>query len=325
MESARETIAESVKARAENIVFTSGATEALHLALECAGAAAVIVSAVEHDAVFEHASRRGALTAPVDAEGLIDLKALAQKLAEAPRPALVAIQLANNETGVIQPIAQIPPLVREAGAMLLIDAAQALGRMPLSLADLDATYLVLSSHKAGGPQGAGALVLAPGAPFNISRFGGGQERSRRPGTENVAACAGFGAAVEIAVNTQAAEAKRLALMRDRLEAGLPRDAIVFGAKTLRLPNTSNFALPGIAAETAIIAMDLDGVCVSSGAACSSGKVKSSRVLGAMGVGANLAKSALRISFGWASLENDVDACLAGIMRLASRRPLQGAA
>src|SRR5262249_29877947 len=164
------------------------------------------------------------------------------------------------------PIAKIAPLVREHGALLLVDAAQAFGRIPVSLAQLDASYLVLSSHKIGGPPGAGALVLAPGAPFRIASFGGGQERGRRPGTQNVAALAGFGVAAEIAARTQAAEATRLAALRDRFEAGLPKDAAVFGPPALRLPNTANFALPGVAAETAVIAMDLEGVCVSSGAA-----------------------------------------------------------
>jgi cysteine desulfurase len=326
VEDAREKVAGAVGARAENVVFTSGATEALHLALASSGAAAVIMSAVEHDAVYEHGTRaHSALSAPVDAAGLIDVDALAAMLAQAPNPALVSVQLANNETGVIQPIARIAALVREYGALLLVDAAQALGRLAIDLSDLDATYLVLSSHKIGGPPGAGALVLAAGAPFATTRFGGGQERGRRPGTENVAAIAGFGAAAEIAANEQAGEAARLAALRERFEAGLPRDAFVFGAAAPRLPNTSNFALPGVNAETAVIAMDLAGVAVSSGAACSSGKVRSSRVLAAMGVRPDLAKSALRVSFGWNSVESDVDAALSALNALAPRRALVGAA
>lgn len=325
MEEARERIAAAINANAENLVFTSGATEALHLALDSAGAASLVISAVEHDAVFEHAKRSDALIAPVDGNGIVDFDALSTLLAMALKPALVAVQLANNETGVIQPIAKIATLVREQGALLLVDAVQAFGRIPVGLADLDASYLVLSSHKIGGPPGAGALALASGAPFRIARFGGGQEQGRRPGTENVAAFAGFGIAAEIAARTQAAEAKRVAALRDRFEAGLPRDAIVFGQDVDRLPNTSNFALPGIAAETAVIAMDLEGVCISSGAACSSGKVNSSRVLAAMGVAPDFAKSALRVSFGWASIEADVDVCLAALTKIASRRALQGAA
>ena len=327
IEDAREKIAAAVNARAENVVFTSGATEALHLALTACGAASLIVSATEHDAVFEHASRAFAATqtAPVDAHGLIDLGALAALLAQARKPALIALQVANNETGVIQPVAKVAALAREHGAFLLADAAQAFTRIPVSIADLDATYLVVSSHKIGGPPGAGALVLAPGAPFASTRFGGGQERGRRPGTENGPAIAGFGVAAEMGARALADEARRLAALRDRFESKLPSDAIVFGAAAPRLPNTSNFALPGIAAETAVIAMDLEGVAVSSGAACSSGKVRVSRVLSAMGVAPDVAKAALRVSFGWASKEDDVDAALAALGRIAARRALAGAA
>lgn len=327
IEDARDKLAAALDARAENVVFTSGATEALHLALASAGAASLIISAVEHDAVFEHATRAlGAeRIAPVDSDGLIDLAALEALLRDAPKPALVAVQLANNETGVIQPIARIAALCREHGAMLLVDAAQAFGRIPVSLADLDATYLVVSSHKIGGPPGAGALVLAPGAPFAIGRFGGGQERGRRPGTENGPALVGFAVAAEWALRDLDAEGKRLAAMRDRFEAGLPQDAVIFGARAPRLPNTSNFALPGLSAETAVIAMDLEGVAVSSGAACSSGKVRSSRVLAAMGVAPELAKGALRVSFGHESKESDVDEALHALGKIAARRSVKEAA
>lgn len=321
VEDAREKIATAVDASAENVVFTSGASEALHLALTSANAASWIVSAVEHDAIYEHALRglKADRKAPVDANGVIDLDALAALLTTAPKPVLVAVQLANNETGVIQPITKVAALCREHGALLLVDAAQAFGRIPVSIADLDATYLVVSSHKLGGPPGVGALVLAPGAPFTTTRFGGGQERGRRPGTENMPAIVGFATAVEWAIRGQSREATRLAAMRDRFEAGLPRDAVVFGAHALRLPNTSNFALPGLAAETAVIAMDLEGVCISSGAACSSGKVRSSRVLAAMGVAPDLAKAALRVSFGHESKEVDVDETLHALTKIAARR------
>lgn len=327
VEDAREKVANAVEARAENVVFTSGATDALHLALTSAGAASLIISAVEHDAVFEHATRalQTQRIAPVDVNGVIDLGALATLLADAPKPTLLAIQLANNETGVIQPIAKIAALAREHGALLLVDAAQGVGRIPVSIADLDATYLVISSHKLGGPSGAGALVLAPGAPFVSTRFGGGQERGRRPGTENSAALVGFGVAVEWAERESVSEAARLAAMRDRFEAGLPSDAVIFGKNAPRLPNTSNFALPGLAAETAVIAMDLEGVAISSGAACSSGKVRSSRVLAAMGVAPDLAKAALRVSFGHESKETDVDEALYALNKIAARRALKGAA
>ncbi|MGD9815678.1 MAG: cysteine desulfurase family protein [Hyphomonadaceae bacterium] len=326
IEDAREKVAAAVGASADNVVFTSGATEALHLAMASSGAASLIVSAVEHDAVFEHSTRalRADRVAPVDARGVVDMNALAAMIEGAPRPALVALQLANNETGVIQPVARVAALCREHGALLLVDAAQAVGRIPVSIADLDATYLVVSSHKLGGPPGAGALILAPGAPFVTTRFGGGQERGRRPGTENGPAIVGLGVAIEWAMREMAEEATRLAAMRDRFEAALPEDAIVFGAGAPRLPNTSNFALPGLAAETAVIAMDLEGVAISSGAACSSGKVRASRVLGAMGVPVEVAKSALRVSFGHESKESDVDEVLGALTKVAARRT-QGAA
>jgi cysteine desulfurase len=350
IEDARERIAAALDASAENVVFTSGATEALHLVLDtfdvhwrAANPAPIrdpeldfglpsepqpepslIIAECEHDALFEEGKRRVMLQAPLLRSGLADLDVLDAVVREAPQPALVAVQLANNETGVIQPVAQVAALCREHGALLLVDAAQAFGRIPVGIADLDATYLVVSSHKLGGPPGAGALVLAPGAPFVTTRFGGGQERGRRPGTENGAALVGFATAVEWALKDCEAEAKRVAALRDRFEAGLPEGAVVFGADAPRLPNTSNFALPGLTAETAVIAMDLEGVAISSGAACSSGKVKSSRVLAAMGVAPELAKAALRVSFGHESKESDVDEALAALNRIAARRA-QGAA
>jgi len=321
IEEARERIAAGVGASAENVVFTSGATEGLHLAMVSTGANSLIVSAVEHDAVFEHAARafNADRVAPVDGAGLIDLAALAQLLADAPKPALVAVQLANNESGIIQPISKVAALCREHGALLLVDAAQAFGRVPVNVADLDATYLVVSSHKLGGPAGAGALILAPGAPFRATRFGGGQERGRRPGTENGAALVAFGTAVDWALRDLEAEATRVRGLRDRFESGLPHDAVVFGAGVARLPNTSNFALPALKAETAVIALDLEGVAVSSGAACSSGKVRSSRVLGAMGVAPELASAALRVSFGHESKASDVDEVLRALQKIAVRR------
>lgn len=335
IEDAREKIARAVGAMAENVVFTSGATEALHLALACAPHSAVsrtgadpedaveplpslIITESEHDAVWQQALKTSAMVARIDRNGLVDLESLEGLLREAPAPALVVVQLANNETGIIQPIKRVAALVRQYGGLLLVDAAQGLGRIPVDIADLDATYLVISSHKIGGPPGAGALILAPGAPFATTRFGGGQERGRRPGTENIGAIVGFGVAAEMAVLDMPRDSVRLARMRDRFEARLPGDAIVFGKHAPRLPNTSTFALPGLNAETAVIAMDLEGVAVSSGAACSSGKVKASRVLSAMGAG-EAAKSALRVSFGHESSEADVDAVLAALQRVSARR------
>lgn len=343
IEDARERIAGAMDASAENVVFTSGATEALHLVLDSFVAhaeqvrrrepihtddldaldplqpASIVVAECEHDALFEDGKHRFMLRAPLLPSGIVDLDYLDGVLRKAEKPTLLAVQLANNETGVIQPIAKVAALCREHGALLLVDAAQALGRIPVSIADLDATYIVVSSHKLGGPPGAGALVLAPGAPFVTTRFGGGQERGRRPGTENGPAVVGFATAVEWAQLDMDGEARRVAAMRDKFEASLPSDAVIFGADAPRLPNTSNFALPGLTAETAVIAMDLEGVAISSGAACSSGKVRVSRVLSAMGVAPDLAKAALRVSFGHESKESDVDEALNALSKLDARR------
>lgn len=333
LETAREQVARAVGARGDNLVFTSGATEALHLAMNAPLGVVqrLIVSGIEHDAVEEYASLAFSEVAGlgVSAEGVIDLAQLEALLAESAEPALVALQLANNETGAVQPISEAARLVRAAGGLLLVDAAQALGRMPVDLGALRAHYLVVSSHKIGGPAGAGALALAPGAPYTADRRGGGQERGRRPGTENVPAIAGFGAAAAACVAALPEEPARLCALRDAFEAGLRTrfpDAAVFVAQAPRLPNTSLFALPGLAAETAVIALDLEGVAVSSGAACSSGKVGESRVLAAMGVEAALARCALRVSFGWASREADVGAALHALARVFARTTqLKGAA
>lgn len=349
IEDARERVAAALDASAENVVFTSGATEALHLALDAFSAywrkvnppppaldefyeeleddedppprlpPSIVIGECEHDALFEAGRHRSMLRAPLLRSGLVDLEILESVIRQAETPALVAVQLANNETGVIQPIAKIAAICRQYGALLLVDAAQAFGRIPVSIVDLDATYLVVSSHKLGGPPGAGALVLAPGAPFVTTRFGGGQERGRRPGTENGAALVGFATAVEWALKDRDAEAARVSAMRDRFEAGLPKDAVIFGKDAPRIPNTSNFALPGLRAETAVISMDLEGVAISSGAACSSGKVRSSRVLLAMSVPGDLAQAALRVSFGHESKESDVDEALNALNKVSARR------
>lgn len=328
LESARETVARGVGARARDVVFTSGATEALHLALDAArdSYGDLIVSEIEHDALWEATRDIDEMASlRVTADGLVDLAHLDELLEAAKRP-LVAVMLANNETGVIQPVAQVAARVREAGGLLLVDASQAVGRVPVDIVALDATFLVVSSHKMGGPPGAGALVLANGAPFAITRRGGGQEQGRRPGTESVAAVSGFAAAFAA---DMAAEGERSAMLRDLFERKLRLshpDAVFFGADVKRLPNTSLFALPGAPAELALIALDLEGVALSSGAACSSGKVKSSRVLAAMGVAPVLAKSALRASFGWASSEDDVERLLAALDKVRARLgALEGAA
>lgn len=330
LEEARETLAAACGAQGANVVFTSGATEAAHLALAASGAASFVMAPLEHDAVWEAAALTGlpVITVAACADGRLDLASWEDALARAPKPALAAVMLANNETGVIQPVAQAAAIARMHGAMLLVDAAQGLGRTPVDLAALDATYLVVSSHKAGGPAGAGALILAPGAPFKTVRAGGGQERGRRPGTENVAAMAGFAAATREAVEALSEEAPRLAALRDAFERALDPGYVVIGADAPRLCNTSLVVWPGLKAETAVITLDLAGIAVSSGAACSSGKVRASRTLQAMGLGSDHTASALRVSFGWGSTHEDAEAAAAALNALAARqdrRALEGAA
>jgi len=328
VEEAHEQVASLVHARAQDVIFTSGGTEANALALGGAiGGAAeageritrLFVSAIEHDSVLANASaiaERSVGTRltmiPATRDGLVDLNALRGELREGKGRALIAVMAANNETGVIQPLAAIAALAREYNALLLVDAVQAAGKTGMDFSAAD--YLSLSAHKIGGPQGVGALVVKESVPFAAQMLGGGQERGLRAGTENVSGIAGFGAAAAIAGDASNT-------LRDAFEAQLLRlvpDAVIFGTNVPRLGNTSNFALPGITAETALMALDLDGVMVSSGAACSSGKVKPSHVLKAMGVADDLARSALRVSFGWNSAQNDVDAVIASLAKLAQR-------
>jgi cysteine desulfurase len=335
VEAAREQVAQLAGARTQDVIFTSGGTEANAAALWGAVFGALdaearltrlFVSSIEHISILANAAAIAERIAgvrcagiPVTNDGVIDTEALRVMLREGKGRALVAAMAANNETGVIQPLDEIAGLAKKASALLLVDAVQSAGKLATDFTALGADYLTLSAHKIGGPQGVGALIVKDGAPFASFVRGGGQERGKRGGTENVAGIAGFGAACEIAGGLS--DAERQASLRDRFERELAQSwpaAAVFGARAPRLCNTSNFALPGIAAETALMALDLDGVMVSSGAACSSGKVGRSHVLGAMGVADEIAHSALRVSFGWNSTEQDVDAALAAFGRLASR-------
>lgn len=335
VERAREQVAKLCGARAQDVIFTSGGTEAnvvalwgaVHGALDAeARLTRLFVSAIEHASVLANAANIAERVAgvrcdqiPVTADGVIDAEALRVMLREGKGRTLVAVMAANNETGVIQPLEDVAKLVEDAGAVLLVDAVQAAGKIRIDTAAFGADYLSLSAHKIGGPQGAGALIVRDGAPFATFMLGGGQERGRRGGTENVAGIAGFGAAAEIAA--ELGDVSRLASLRDRFEAELARRfpcTIVFGARAPRICNTSNFAIPGIAAETALMALDLDRVMVSSGAACSSGKVRPSHVLKAMGIADEIVRGGLRVSFGWNSTEQDVETALAALGRLVSR-------
>jgi cysteine desulfurase len=340
---AREQVAALAGVAPAEMVFTSGGTEAIWLALNGAAQGAreadaritrLFVSAIEHDAVRANAvalaERVAGLrveTLPVTRQGIVDLDALKTSLREGKGRALVAIMAANNETGVIQPVEAVSALAKEAGALLLVDAVQAAGKIDLHGIAAAADYMALSAHKLGGPQGVGALVARGGAPFAAQILGGGQEKRRRAGTENVAGIAGFGAAAAAAANV-GESGIRLSALRDRFEHDLKcivPDAVIFGADAPRLANTSNFALPGLAAETAVMALDLEGVMVSSGAACASGKVARSHVLAAMGVEDALARSALRVSFGWTSRADDGAAAIAALTKLIARARARAAA
>jgi cysteine desulfurase len=285
------------------VVFVSGGTEANHLALIGAGRARVLVSAIEHDSV-RHAVP-AAETIPVGSEGIVALDALDRLLGADARPALVSVMYANNETGVIQPVAEIAAIARRHGALFHCDAVQAAGKVALEVGMIGADLVTLSAHKIGGPPGVGALMVTGGIDLTPLLRGGGQEHRRRAGTENLPGIAGFAAAAAAAELTAY---ERVAALRDRLEteiAAIAPEAVVLGAAAPRLPNTSAIAMPGVAAETQIVALDLDGVMVSAGAACSSGKVGPSHVLAAMRVDPEIAASTIRVSLGWSSSEAEV--------------------
>lgn len=316
IEDARIMVAEAVGGEPRNVIFTSGGTEANALALTPVNCNSkqdidnLIISSIEHASVLaggRFAPDRIARL-PVDRSGLVDLDVLRTMLAQQPL-SLVSIMLANNETGAIQPVAEAAELVHEAGGLLHVDAVQAVGKIYIDIKELNIDILSISSHKVGGPKGTGALVLAENRirPIALMR-GGGQERGGRAGTENVPGIAGFGAAVRAAETSRATDMARVQALRDRLEDGLrqTQGSVIFSQEVARLPNTALFGVPTLKAETAVIRFDLEGVAVSSGSACSSGKVQPSHVLEAMGYGPELTRSAIRFSLGWDTTEADVN-------------------
>ncbi len=318
VEDAREQVAGAIGAPASALIFTSGATEANALALRGAGRKRILVSAIEHESV--HQAAPDAEVIPVTKAGVADLDALAEMLARDGEPALVSLMLANNETGVIQPVAEAAAIAHSHGALIHSDAVQAVGRIAVDINKLGVDLLSLSAHKLGGPAGSGALYRREGVALVPQLKGGGQERSQRAGTENVAGIAGFGAACEVAVY-DLENAGRFADLRNALEKRIrlaAPHAMLFGADAARLPNTVCVALPGISAETQVMALDLAGVSVSAGAACSSGKVKVSAVLSAMGAAPDLARSAIRVSLGWGSTEADIDRFMTAWTGLSAR-------
>jgi cysteine desulfurase len=330
VERAREQVAELVGARPPDVFFTSSGTEANMLALTPAIEAGgeqrprdrLLVSAIEHTSVRSGGRfpRAAIEDVPVDSDGHADLAALRDALKHSSRP-LVSLMLANNETGVVQPVAEAAAITHEAGGLIHVDAVQAVGRIGCDIAALGADLLTLSAHKIGGLKGVGALVRRSETihlPEPLIR-GGGQERGMRAGTENVVGIAAFGAAAAAAARKMAEEAKNMLALRDALEAGLRAitpQVVIFGVAAERLPNTALFSVPGMKAETAVIAFDLEGVAVSSGAACSSGKVQPSHVLAAMGVLPALVRGAVRVSLGWSTTETDVERFLNAWTKLA---------
>jgi len=326
LETARRTIAQLMTARAEDVIFTSGGTEANNLAIaaaKAAGAQRIIHAAFEHDAVTAPAAASGL---PVEiwpglSTGVVDMAWLEARLAGASdERLLVALMAANNETGVIQPVAEAGRLAREAGHLFHVDAVQIAGKAAFDFAGSLAHFAALSAHKCGGPMGAGALIAACDAGVAAQIRGGGQESYRRAGTENLPGIAGFAAALEAALS-DTGEAARIAAIRDRLEARLTdarADITIWGAGAPRLPGTTCLSAPGWASEIQVIAMDLAGFAVSAGAACSSGKVRRSKVLDAMGAGDEHAQSALRVSFGWSSTMEEAEAFAAAYVNARSR-------
>lgn len=334
IEKAREQVAALVGAQPKAVTFTASGTEANNLALnpawqrgDQAPIGRLLVSAIEHASVRAGGQFAAETTEeiPVTAGGVVDTAALAQRLAALAAQgsrAMVSVMLANNETGVLQPISEVAAVVRAVGALLHVDAVQGPGRIAIDINDLGADLLSLSAHKLGGPKGAGALIRRDEA-LHLARpliRGGGQERGLRAGTENVAAIAGFGAAAEAALRDLEADSRRMAALRQRLEEGLQKATpklMIFGRESPRLPNTVLAALPGMKAETAVIALDLAGFAVSSGAACSSGKVQASHVLAAMGASEEVARGGVRISLGASTTEAEIDRFIEAWIKAAS--------
>jgi cysteine desulfurase len=309
MEEARGSLAAFVGVRPARVVFTSGGTEANAMVLRGSRASTIITSAIEHDSVLANTPK--AIRLPVTSDGVVDLAAAADIMKAEPAGALVSVMLVNNETGVIQPVEELSKIAKACGHFMHTDAVQAAGRLPIDVASLGVDFLTLSAHKIGGPQGVGALIMDEKSALKPLLKGGGQEMNRRSGTENVAGIIGFGIAALLAVD-DLRDMPRLSALRDSLQKQLldigGSDAVVLGAGAPRVGNTLCIAMRGTSSETQIMSMDLAGVAVSAGSACSSGKVKPSHVLRAMGASDEIASSAMRISLGWTTQNADIVRC-----------------
>lgn len=328
IEEARGRVASLAGARPEDVIFTSGGTEANALVLAAPDGDEswqLYLSAIEHPSVLSGGRFHPETTTmiPVTADGVADLAALAMTL-EKHKPGgwrpLVSLMAANNETGAIQPVREAADIVHEAGGLLHSDAVQAAGRIPLDMTSLGTDMLTLSAHKIGGPKGVGALVLKEGVRVEPLIKGGGQEGRRRAGTENVPGIVGFGVAAELAAK-ELGDVAALAALRDQLEEGVravAADAVIVSASAPRLPNTSCIAVPGVKAETLVIGLDLAGIAVSAGSACSSGKVETSHVLEAMGLSPEIAGGAVRVSLGFGTKNDDIKRYVSAFGELIKR-------
>jgi cysteine desulfurase len=322
VDDARANVAKLINCRPDEVIFTSCGTESNNFALMGANVTAIAISAIEHDSTLAAAQASGKpwLSLPVDGDGLVKLDVLDDILDKTQPPFLISVMLANNETGVLQPIIEIAEKVHRRGGLLHCDAIQAAGKVPVDFAALGADMLSLSAHKLAGPQGVGALIVRKGLEMQPHMVGGGQEMRRRSGTENVPGIVGFGRAAELA-HEDVESRTRIAGLRDALEekiAAISPDSTFFSGRVARLPNTSNFTMPGVDGATQVMALDLEGIGVSSGAACASGKVANPRVQMAMGAGEDLAGSAIRVSLGPTTRQEDIDRLVAAWQRLWER-------
>jgi cysteine desulfurase len=317
VEEGREKLRALINAPVNGVIITGGGTEAIHYALNGVvrngSVKRIFVSAIEHAAVPGNAAETGVPveTIPVMKSGVADVQWLRDRLKnwDAKRDGgfLVCLMFANNETGVLQPAREAADIVHEKGGLLFVDAAQAVGKVPVNFTMSGADLMAVTAHKFGGPIGVGALVAGPNLPLHPVMRGGGHEQNRRAGTHNVPAIAGLGVACDLAPSS-IEKASMIASLRDRMqEAAEGAGAVVWGKGEARLPGTLSMSAPGFSSQTQLMAMDLAGIAISSGSACSSGKTKPSHVLAAMGAGDDLATSGIRVSLGWNSKEEDADA------------------
>tara|TARA_B100000029_G_scaffold516740_1_gene633512 strand:+ start:9954 stop:11087 length:1134 start_codon:yes stop_codon:yes gene_type:complete len=318
VEESREALADSVNASHDEVVFTSGGTESNNFAL-LGSRRKIIASSIEHDSVLQHVDEYAKIR--VNSDGVIDLFHLEELLKNEESSVVVSVMVANNETGVIQPIEKVLELCRRYDAWLHCDGVQALGKIPISFSSLGVDMMSLSAHKLGGPQGIGALVIRDGVSLSPISVGGGQERGQRAGTENIIGIGGFGAVCET-IGSSLEVSESLLKMRDNIEkrfVEIAPDIAIYGKESPRLANTSCIGLPGIKNEVQVMALDLSGVAVSSGSACSSGKIKPSHVLVAMGANSQSAECAIRISLGWDTSTSDCESLIKSWETLARSR------